>query len=291
MPVSLRQFGALCAWAPLALALVAMPPAYGFERQHFPEGSPQQAVEAILYGDFMSSYRDSPEQREWGGTKYYPHEYGNRMSPEARAPWVNCSVAAFIRDYRVVGVVPERMIGVKEPIIDPARVFVVVQMHVLGFDWSEEYHRSHQERWCGWRGLMIQNARTGRKEYVFDRSDDADGFVSELMELGELVTKTDAGIGFYRVPSHRQLWEFGIEMYKERGDDVWRPERPYTPPHTSVVLEEKWVAGRLKEDQEGLERYCPDGVRSDGFREYCGRKSKGVSFFQKRRDFLRLLLQ
>ena len=239
------------------LCLICLLPSWAvaLERQKFPPGSPEEAVESILYGDYMILDRDAPDRVDpkLGGKKHFPLD-GLAFRPNDRYPWNACTVSAYIRNYRIVGVTPALVEGIPERRIDPDRAFVTVQMEVVGLWLWEEGHRTRSLQRCGWLGLKIHDGQAGKDDYYFDQLDDPESFITQVKSFGTLVGEaryTSKTNEYLRVPKHRRQWEFGIGMYRDH-QGIWRPEFPYFPPHTSLHEAIKALERNIRDHQETL---------------------------------------
>lgn len=224
--------------------------ANALERQKFPPGSPAEAVDSLLYGDFLIDDRDDQDRYspKFGGIEHYPLDGLATMSDD-RLPWRSCTVHAYISDYRISGTTPALLEGIRARKIDPNRAFVTVQMKVLGLWLWEEGHRTRPLQQCGWLGLKIHDDLTGKDDFYFDQLDDTEAFITQVKSFGSPIDVTEEespkqAAKYLRIPKHRQHWEFGIAMYRDfKG--VWRPEMPYFPPHTSLRENIKRIEKRI----------------------------------------------
>ncbi len=202
--------------------------AQAFERQKFPKGSPQEAVEALLYGDFMTDYRDDPAHYGYGSYLFIPKVADNPDLTLERTDWEYPCIRTYIDWYRVLDVeypAPSSEIGqAGERAV--VRVAVKVRgLHILHTD------SPYPVGAYAWPDLVITGDATGAREKAQLEFSDQETFYAAVKKLGTIVGDNPPSI---RIPDNRRNWEFRVYMVFDEKDKRWRAVKPYFPTVSSL---------------------------------------------------------
>ncbi len=248
--------------------------AQAFERQKFPKGSPQEAVEALLYGDFMTDYRDDPAHYGYGSYLFIPKVADNPDMTLERAEWEYPDVRAYIDWYRVLDV--EDLGPSNETGQAGERAAVSVAVKVRGLRMLRK-HYPYPVGTYFWPGLVITDAATGAKEKVELKFSDQESFYAAVKNLGTLVSEDPLAI---RVPDDNRNWEFRVYMVFDEKDQRWRAVKPYFPIVSSLQHEIDVEKKIMLECKQNITKWCKADSLTEKQQKSCTEQAENVDYIQ-----------
>ncbi len=248
--------------------------AQAFERQKFPKGSPQEAVEVLLYGDFMTDHRDDPAHYGYGSYLFKPKvAEASDLTPE-RIEWEFPLVWTYIDWYRVLDV---EYIAVQAE--SPQRnnlAAVRVAVKVRGVRIKNGLEEGRIGAYV-WPDLVITDATTNTREKVSLEFNDLDSFRAAVKSLGTIVSDNPPTI---RIPDDRRNWEFRVYTAFDEKDQRWRAVKPYFPTVSSLQRAIDAEKKLMLFWKNSISDSCKPGPMTEGQKRSCAKQAATVDYIK-----------
>lgn len=210
---------------------------YAFTRQKFPAGSPEEAVEKLMYGDYSALFREDNIHYKIGSYNHIPKGAIGGVDTPDGAAWYSPVFKALIDSYKIEAITMTETETYRIESNHTKRATVEVQLYMIGLQFVNIDDASQINDLYAWTNLTITNTLNGSTSKANLIYTDYSSFIDSLRKLGDSIPED---MNYVRIPLNRRLWKFEVNLEFDNTHKVWRVIRPLLPLHCSlnVVIKE-----------------------------------------------------